>query len=200
MTDGSTVYYHVIDQRVNKQSYMTTVTDTVYRVSIGGKNTKKLFSLDTYITFVGCYGNKIYYMTGSGFGPLNSYHLKTKKQEVIYADKAYLGQQHKQYIYFQGAFGHGLYVYNAKTGRIKTICKTPWSGDLLEVVFRENSVYYVAAKSMKQHDNVTVMRCKLDGSGQTAVTKNFKVEMIEKFNKNSIIYFDKNGKMQKKEF
>lgn len=204
LTNGTTVYYFH-----GKYSSPYTIS-TVYGIQSFGEKSKKVFSVKDYtaIRFCGYYGGKIYY----GLGELDeeklySCSIKNGKKKKIAAKDAAGIVQCGQYFYMTPANGDYypimLRVYNAKTGKIKTISK-----NMLNYKIISNSVYYVESKSSgvtsrtngKTYFNVRVKKCKLNSSNKKTLVKDLRVTGVEKISKSSITYFDVKGRKRIKRF
>lgn len=204
ITNGSTVYYFY---RKNNPSYITSI---VYKIPSIGKKGRRLFSVKdcTPITFCGYYNEKIYYTSGElDKEKFCSYNINSRKKKKIEDKDAARVRQCGQYFYLtppDGDVGPILFrVYNAKTGKIKTISKSMLGNNIIS-----NFVYYIESKSSgitnginkREYFDIAVKRCRLNGSNKKTLVKDLRITGVKKIRKNSITYYDVNGKEKTKRF
>ena len=206
LTNGSTVYYDY--SFINNSPFY--VTSTVYSIPSIGKKGKKLFSVKDVepICFHGYYSGKIYYGQGELYREkFCSYSIKSGKRRKIAGKDAGGIKQFGQYFYLIPSEGEywpiTFRVYNAKTGKLKTISKKMLNNDIIS-----NSVYYVESKSSegtsgingRRYFDIAVKKCRLNGSNKKTLVKDLRITGVKKIRKNSITYYDVNGKEKTKRF
>lgn len=177
----------------------------LYRISVtGGVTGQYIIDDDSFYNLKGFYNNKVFYLNTK---TLFSYDIQSGKKEVV-SKNLKEARQYGKYIYLTGSPNDfTIKVYNVKTGKIKTICKTIPYYDIVS-----GNVYYIDCLSLKPDGGrtpgmgvyfvVSLKKCKLDGSGKKTLLKRLDVQtsMSIKITKNSITYYNSRDKKVKRKF
>ncbi len=177
----------------------------LYRISVtGGVTGQYMIDDDSFWNIKGFYNNKVFYLHTK---TLFSYDIQSGKKEVV-SKNLNEARQYGKYIYLTGSPNDfTIKVYNAKTGKIKTICKTIPYYDIVS-----GNIYYLDCLKLKPDGGrtpglgvylvVSLKKCKLDGSGKKTLLKRLDVQtfMSIKITKNSITYYNSHNKKVKRKF
>lgn len=198
ITNGSTIYYV---RSVPSAPYMKS---TIYSIASNGKKNKKLFSIKDYSSIMlhGYYDNKIYYSYGElDVEKFCSYHVKKRKMRKLLTGVGGVRQQ-DQYFYIVPPDGDLWYlplrVHNAKTGKTRTICKGQLGYNIISKKLYYADAKYSGSKGGRMIFTVSLKRSNLSGSNKKTLIKKLKVSSSVEIKKNSITYYDVNGKKKTK--